>query len=286
MNSIEQPAFKRVFESTALNDGLYFFLQLVHRRYPEDAFHYTIALAIKEKKTDEEIYKEAQRNLAEIKPFLQWLNYTLPGLRKLRKELRLQVAQVTGDRHIINGYLEIGTKGRFAGIFNKNIKVKGPVYVMDEAQPPGSIKGMLERGRFGSAGHFIPLDYEVTNMANIPAESLDMVTCYNGLHFCPDERLGDFITKMHRVLRKGGLFIIREYDVTTQPMQLFASIVHTVTNLGANVPWAKEVKEYRSFRSAEEWSNIICSYSFEDKGYRLRQDKDPTLNTLMAFEKL
>lgn len=67
--------FKTVFNSTALNDGLYFFMQLIHRYYPEDAFHYAIAMAIKEKKTDEDIYREVLKSLPEIKPFLQKLTY-------------------------------------------------------------------------------------------------------------------------------------------------------------------------------------------------------------------
>jgi hypothetical protein len=49
--------FKTVFDSTPLNDGLYFFLQTVYRHYQEDEFHLLLAMATKEKKEDEEIYK-------------------------------------------------------------------------------------------------------------------------------------------------------------------------------------------------------------------------------------
>lgn len=283
MNSVDTPAFKKVFESTALNDGLYFFLQLIYRQYPEDAFHYIIALAIKEKKTDEEIYKEVLKGLPEIKPFLQWLNYTLPGIQKTRKELRRQLQRVLNNTKEINGYLEAGSKGNYLKAIPKGIKIKGHVNVMDDVVPAPSIKGMMERGRFGKAGHFIPLNYNA--VSTIHPESIDVATCYEGLHHCPEDRLNEFITGIHRVLRPGGFFILREYDVKTPDMQMFADIIHTVMSAATNIPWKQQAQELRNFRPAEEWSNIICSYGFEDLGYRILQEKDPTINTLMVFRK-
>jgi S1-C subfamily serine protease len=57
-------------------------------------------------------------------------------------------------------------------------------------------------------------------------------------------------------------------------MATFVSLVHTVFNLGLNVPWETNRSEFKSFKSIDEWSKIICSYGFEDKGERILQDKD------------
>jgi len=284
MNSVDTPAFKKVFESTALNDGLYFFLQLIYRQYPEDAFHYIMALAIKEKKTDEDIYRETQKHLPEIKPFLQWLKYTLPGIQKTRKVLRSQLQQALKGVKEINGYLEVASGGNYLKAIPKGVKVKGNVYVMDDVVPASSLKGMLERGRVGKAGHFIPLNYNA--VSTIPPESIELATCYEGLHHCPEERLEEFINGIHRVLKPGGLFVLREYDIKTHDMQLFANIIHTVMSAATNIPWKQQAQELRNFRPVEEWSNIICSYGFEDLGYRLLQEKDPTMNTLMVFRRI
>ncbi|HVX49477.1 MAG TPA: methyltransferase domain-containing protein [Chitinophagaceae bacterium] len=268
MHGADTLKFKTVFDSSALNDGLYFFLQLIHRLYPEDAFHYLIATALKEKKTDEEIYKEVQRNLPGIKPFLQKYTYAKPASRKQRKELQQQLLRLLGEKKVINGYLQLGLKENYIRGLKRHIKVKGEILTTDNTV------------------HGNPADVTELIKHNIKNDSIDIVTCYNGLHHYPDEYLDDIMKFIHRVLRKGGLLAVREYDITTPAMQTFISVVHTVINVGANVSWATNAREFRSFRPAEEWSNIITSYSFADMGKRIKQDKDPTLNTMMGFIKL
>ena len=278
--------FKTVFDSTPLNDGLYNFLQHIYHLYPEDQFHFVIAVATRTKKTDEEIYKEAQKNLPAIKPFLSALTYSLPALLKQKKELARQTLLLLGDRKTINGYLEIGSTGRYISALKKKIKVKGDIFLMNDVAPSNSMADIFERGRISKIGQFIPLTYNAISPVKIADESLDVVTCYIGLHHCPLELLEDFIQSIHRVLRKGGLFIMREHDVKTPPMATFVSMVHTVFNLGLNVPWETEAKEFKSLRSIEEWSNIITSCGFSDNGQRILQDKDPSDNTLLSFTKL
>jgi len=278
--------FKTVFDSTPLNDGLYTFLQVIYHLYPEDQFHYVLAIATRTKKTDEEIYKEAQKNLPEIKPFLSALTYSLPALLKQKKEIARQTLQLLGGRKIINGYLEIGSTGRYISSLKKRVKVKGDIFIMNDIAPANSLADIFERGRISKLGKFLPLTYQPISSAEIADESLDVVTCYIGLHHCPHELLEGFILSIKRVLRKGGLFIMREHDVKTPAMTTFVSVVHTVFNLGLNVPWEVESNEFKSFKSVEEWSSIITSYGFSDSEYRILQDKDPSGNTLLSFTKL
>jgi len=278
--------FKTVFDSTPLNDGLYTFLQVIYHLYPEDQFHYVLAVATRTKKTDEEIYKEAQRNLPEIKPFLSALTYSLPALLKQKKEIANQTLQLLGDRKTIHGYLEIGSTGRYISALKKKVKVKDGIFLMNDVAPSNSIADIFERGRITRLGHFIPLTYNPITKEEIADESLDVVTCYIGLHHCPLEQLEAFILSVRRVLRTGGLFIMREHDVKTPAMATFVSVVHTVFNLGLNVKWEIETREFKSLRSIEEWSNIITSYGFEDNKQRILQDKDPSDNTLLSFTKI
>lgn len=262
MSTGETSKFKTVFNSTPLNDGLYFFLQLIYRLYPEDAFHYAIAMAIKEKKTDEDIYREVLKSLPEIKPFLQKLTYTRRTNLKLKKELKQQTADILSGKTAIDGYLQLGGSHNYIGALKKKAKIKG--YVM----MPG-VKGIEN----------------LEQHATITDESVDVVALYNGLHFYTEEQLRDIMGFINRVLRKGGLVIIREYDVVNEHRQLFLDVIHSVINLANNVQWPVENKEHRVFKPATEWSSIITAYGFKDTGKRLIQQKDPTLNTLMAFVK-
>jgi len=112
-----------------------------------------------------------------------------------------------------------------------------------------------------------------------------MVTCYIGLHHCQSEKLDAFMDSIGRILRPGGVFVMRDHDVRNPEMHTFVSLVHTVFNLGLKIEWEEEARDTKLFRSAEDWSSYICGRGFSDTGKRILQDGDPSLNTLMAFTK-
>jgi len=97
--------------------------------------------------------------------------------------------------------------------------------------------------------------------------------------------LDGYLRSIHRVLRKGGMFIMRDHDVKTPEMSTFVSVVHTVFNLGLNVTWETDKDEFKSFKSIGEWSRIVSGYGFKDSGARILQDNDPSDNTLVLFTK-
>jgi SAM-dependent methyltransferase len=279
--------FKAVFSDTKWSDDFYRFLQVIFHLYPEDKLHYLIALAAKEKNTDEEIYKTVQQGLPRIKPFLSELTYALPALKKQKREMARQVLQLLDGKRATNGYLEIGSTGRYISELRRHISVSGPIWLTNDIAPNNSIADILERGQLGKLGQFIPLNnYVPITPGAIPDESLDLVTCHIGLHHCPHERLDGYIKSIHRVLRKGGLFIMRDHDVKTPEMATFVSLVHTVFNLGLKVSWETDRSEFKSFKPIEQWSGLISAYGFKDTGARILQDKDPSDNTLVAFVKL
>ncbi len=279
--------FKSVFSNTTWSDKFYGFLQVIFHLYPEDKFHYLIAKLSKEKATDEEIYKAVQANLPSIKPFLSELTLALPALKKQKKEMSNQVLQLLGDKKKVNGYLEIGSTGRYISELRKHISLSGNVYLTNDIVPSNSIADIMERGQISKIGTFFSLDnYQPISPSQISDDSVDLVTCHIGLHHCPHELLDGYIKSIHRVLRKDGLFIMRDHDVKTPEMATFVSLVHTVFNLGLNVSWETDKGEFKSFKSIEEWSKLISSYGFKDNGQRILQYKDPSDNTLVSFTKI
>lgn len=278
--------FKTVFSDTKWSDAFYRFLQVIFHLYPEDKFHYLIASTAKEKSTDEEIYKTVQQNLSTIKPFLSELTLALPALKKQKKEMSRQVLQLLGNKKQINGYLEIGSTGRYISDLRKHIALSGNIFLTNDIAPGNSIADIFERGQLNKIGQFIPLTYQPISKNDIADESVDLVTCHIGLHHCPTELLEGYIKSIHRILRPGGLFIMRDHDVKTSEMATFVSLVHTVFNLGLNVSWETDSSEFKSFKSIDEWSKIVSAYGFKDKGERILQDKDPSDNTLICFTKI
>lgn len=284
---ITHSEFKTVFADSVWSDKFYRFLQVIFHLYPEDKFHYLIAATTNEKNNDEEIYKTIQSKLPTIKPFLSELTLALPALKKQKKEMSRQVLQLLSSKTNINGYLEIGSTGRYISDLRKHMKVSGNIYLTNDISPNNSIADIMERGQLGKIGTFFSIDdYKPISEKIIASESVDLVTCHIGLHHCPQQLLEGYIKSIHRILRKGGLFIMRDHDVKTPEMATFVSLVHTVFNLGLNESWEKDSSEYKSFKSMDEWSKIICSYGFADSGARILQDKDPSENTLVSFTKL
>ena len=279
--------FKAVFTDTKWSDSFYRFLQVIFHLYPEEKFHHLLAATTKEKGTDEEIYKTVQRGLPKIKPFLSEFTLALPALKKQKKEMARQVLQLLGNRTNINGYLEIGSTGRYISELRKHISLPGNIYLTNDIAPGNSPGDIFERGQLRKFGTFIPLDdYTPIPATIIPNESVDLVTCHIGLHHCPHEKLGPYIQSIHRVLRKGGQFIMRDHDVKTPEMSTFVSVVHTVFNLGLNISWEVDQKDFKSFKPIDEWSKIISGFGFKDSGARILQDNDPSDNTLISLTKL
>jgi SAM-dependent methyltransferase len=281
--------FKTVFSNTLWSDKFYRFLQVIFHLYPEDKFHHLIATESKQESNDndEKIYKAVQGNLPKIKPFLSELTLALPALKKQKKEMSNQVLQLLGNKTDVNGYLEIGSTGRYISELRNHISLSGDIFLTNDIVTDYSIADIMERGQIRKIGKFFSLNsYQPISPNQIADESIDLITCHIGLHHCPLELLDGYIKSLHRVLRKGGMFIMRDHDVNTPEMATFVSLVHTVFNLGLNVSWETDSSEFICFKSIDEWSKLISNYGFKDSGVRILQDKDPSDNTLISFTKL
>lgn len=279
--------FKAVFNDTKWSDDFYRFLQVIFHLYPEDKFHQLIKEETAKGKTDEEIYKSVQSKLKNIKPFLSELTYALPALKKQKKEIVRQTLELLGGIKQINGYAEIGSTGRYISQLKKETKVAGPIYLINDLAPTNSPGDIMERGQLGKLGTFVGINgYNPISSSVIPDASLDVVTCNIGLHHSPVAKLDGFVKSINRILRPGGSFVIRDHNVKIPEMATFVSLVHTVFNVGLNETWEFETKDFKNFKSTDEWAEIIEKAGFKDAGKRILQDKDPSDNTLMLFTKV
>jgi FAD/FMN-containing dehydrogenase len=278
--------FHRVFGDSRKHDGFYLFLQNIYRLYPEDRFHALIKVACAEHKDDEAIYRHIQRELPHIKPTLSELTYAVPALLKQKREMARQTMQLLGDRRHIRGYVEIGTTGRYISELRKQLRVEGDIVLINDVAPGGSPADIVERGQIGKLGRFVSInDYAPIAEADLPSASVDMITCYIGLHHAKPDRLHQFICSIERALRPGGVFILRDHDVTTPLMHDFVSLAHTVFNAGLGLPWQNNRDELRFFEPVARWSERLQAAGLMDTGQRLLQANDPSENVLMAFVK-
>jgi FAD/FMN-containing dehydrogenase len=278
--------FHRVYADVNQRDNFYRFLQNIFHLYPEDRFHALIRQACRNHGDDSSIYRQVQQMLPQIKTFLSEFTYALPALKKQKKEMLRQTLELLGDKRSISGYIEIGSTGRYISALKGPIRFRGEVVLINDVAPTNSPADIMERGGLSQIGRWLPLDmYAPISAEEVRDHSVDLVTCYIGLHHIDPPDLQPFLASIHRVLRPGGLFIVRDHDVTNQEMDDFVSLAHTVFNLGLGASWETNFAEPRFFASIDDWVARLAAAGFKDNGARLLQENDPTRNVLMAFTK-
>jgi len=276
--------FKSIFSETEWSDKFFLFLQNVYNIYPENEFHMLIQQAVKTKNTDAEIYADIQQNLPKIRPFLAELRFALPALIKQKKEMTRQTLALLGEHKKINGYVEIGSTGRYISELRKHLQIKSPIYLVNDLPPTYSPADLMERGQIKKLGQYISLnDYAPISSSNIPDNSIDLVTCYIGLHHVPLDKLSDFVQSIKRILRQGGRLIVRDHDVSSEKMRTFVSLVHTVFNAGLGISWKDNINELRYFTSISTLISYLQERGFTYTGKKLLQKNDPSDNTLLEF---
>jgi FAD/FMN-containing dehydrogenase/SAM-dependent methyltransferase len=277
--------FKAVFGHADLRDGFYRFLQNVYRLFPEHRFHPLIAEASRQGKTDEEIYAEVQRRLPEVAPFLAPLRYALPALTKQQKEIARETAEILQGTGPIAGYAEIGTAGRYVTTLRALLGITGPTYLVSDVEPGFSPPDLMERRGLGKPWTFALVPNYEPIPATVPDASVDLATMYIGLHHSPLDRLDAFVDSIHRILKPGGRFVLRDHDVTSPAMEAMVGLAHDVFNAGLGVPWGVNAAELRLFRTVAAWEAYLTGRGFKSAGKRIFQEHDPTRNALLLFTK-
>ena len=284
---INNSEFRQIYNTVQQRDAFYLFLQNIYHLYPEHLFHQLIMDTCQYINSDEAIYHEIQYSLPDIKPALADIRFALPALAKQKKEMAEQTQTILPtDRHL-NGYLEIGSTGRYVNGLKKALKLSGKVFISNESAPDNSPAEIVERGSIKLVGKFFALnDYEPIPDNIIEDNSLDLITCYVGLHHCPPEKLDAYIDSIYRVLKPEGYFILRDHDAGTDQQRIFCSLVHTVFNAGLHISWQENQAELRNFQGIDYWISALEKKGLKDSKQYLLQAHDPSLNTLMCFKKV
>lgn len=291
--ALPESEFQAVYRDTAMHDGFYKFLQNIYHLYPDDRFHQLIAETTEAQKDgdDETIYRRIQEKLSTVKPPLSPLSgplfYQLPALRVQKDEMTRQTTELVKPLlSKVDGYVEIGTTGRYVKGLRRALSIRGPITLVNDVAPGSGPVDIVERGQLAQAGAYVPMgNYDPLPANAIPDASVDLVSCFIGLHHIAPERLEPFVRSIHRVLRDGGVFVLRDHDVTDLAMDRFVALAHTVFNCGLGAPWKVNENEPRYFVSIATWSERLEQWGFRDTQKRLAQDHDPTKNLLMAFVK-
>eukprot|EP00026_Physarum_polycephalum_P000921 Phypoly_transcript_00922.p1 GENE.Phypoly_transcript_00922~~Phypoly_transcript_00922.p1 ORF type:complete len:1281 (-),score=247.58 Phypoly_transcript_00922:48-3377(-) len=222
----------------------------------------------------------------------------LKQLRQQKDELAqetLSIISRLGRIGQLHDYVSIGDNGKLVISLRDALNMRGNVWVVHDTQPNSSdLLVVLERGSVEPLGTFVPIDYEnvITPQWGIPDEAADLVTMNQGLHHLPREEIMKFLSQVYRILRPGGLFIVREHDAKpadnikgTNEHDLIPmlDIAHSVFNVVTGVAFNEERAEIRGFRSVLQWREILEAAGFVDTMLYAKQPTDPTVDVMMCF---
>lgn len=279
--------FKAVYGDPQMKAAFLLFLTNVYHLFPEDRFHRLIEETTRAAGSDKEIYVWVQARIPEIKPMLGDFRYALPALSKQKAEMTAQTLELLGPARNIDGYMEIGTTGRYAGRIRSAIDLKGDLLLVNTDEPGYSPADIAERGGIGKVGRFVALkDYAPVPSSEVKEGSLDLVSNFIGFHHSPLPKLDPFVRSLHRVLRPGGRMIVRDHDVSSPQMNRMVALAHDVFNMGLGTEWAANQQELRHFTSLAQLDAYLGERGFKSDGRKLFQDGDPTRNALMVFTRV
>jgi len=278
--------FHYIYGNDALRKDFYKFLTNVFHLQPEVDLHRLISEVTAKHENDKDIYTDLRGEIGSIRPFLSGLTYALPALAKQKQVIAEQTTQLLPDKPYHEGYLEVGSTGRYLDSLEEDLEIRGERYFMGPVQATYSIPDMIDRGQIAKAGEFIDLNnYQSGIGAVIPDNSIDLATVYIGFHHCPIALREEFISSIRDVLRPGANMILRDHNVYDESMWKMVALAHDVFNMGTNESWQYNEEELRKFYSLEDLDNMLRLYGFRSDGKKVYQDGDPTLNALMLYKK-
>lgn len=279
--------FKAIYGDPKLRAAFLLFLTNVFHLFPEERLHRLLEEAANAGKTDREIYALVQSRLPEIKPILAELRFALPALSKQKDEMTAQTLELLGSARRIDGYLELGSTGRYASRLKSALDLRGDLVLLHSAPPGYSPEDIVERGGLMKLGRFVPMnDYAPVPASDVPDRSLDLVANYIGFHHSPLPKLDAFVASLHRALRPGGRMIVRDHDVDSPAMNRMVALAHDVFNMGLGTPWPVNQGELRHFTSLTQLTGYLEARGFKSDGRKLLQRGDPTQNALMVFTRV
>ncbi len=282
--------FKSIFQNDEWRDKFYLFLQNIFSIAPTKDIYTLIHDIVEQYDTDEEIYNEIQKWLKKVKPILWDLKYGIPSLKKQKDEMVNQtldlLAEITEWKNFkVDGYLEIGWLWRYKNTLEKELDFSWENYFFTEEKQSYSPVHILERWQIGKLNNASLLTYDTSDFNQIPDNSLSMIAIYIGIHHCPAEQLNAFNKQLYKKLKPGGILIIRDHNAHTPMLKEMAWIAHDVFNVGTWVSPDVNFSEYRNFMSVDEVNKHVEEVWFIAWKWAILQDNDPTLNSLIYFQK-
>jgi len=254
-------------------------------------------------KSDTDIFVSLQKQIEQRGPPLSKLSGLWAGIKQLsaqRAELVRETVSVLarlGKVGVMHSYCSIGDHGKLVLALREALGMLGRAWIAHDVNAKeDDVPACLERGANDGleVAEFVAIDYSnlcrgassAGLLAAIPSGACDLVTLNQGLHHLVPAQIPNLLAAVHRVLRPGGVFLLREHDLDNECRLLpMLDCAHMVFNAVTGVRVEVERQELRCFRPLAHWREIVAQAGFEDAQVYELQPHDPTVDVMLSFTK-
>ena len=302
---VKESYFRKAFETPEMREEMAkFFKTILFRLDEKKVMAEMEKLLADPTKTDEQIYNELK---AKVDSLQRWFSpilriYSLVWVLKRGLGRQVQELMQGFDKSRFKDYLEVYDR-RYAATIRwwTGAPLNGRVSAVCDSSAVGFGDRIQAGTLFYPYKQDIPLNdancgnpllevnktHKPISEQEMASNSVDLIGCLGGLHHIPEGRTGPFVTSLHRVLRPGGVFLLRDHNVTDQGLFAIAATVHSFVNIVDKQDWAIEDAEVRRFFSMAGWQNILEKNGFSRMSPKcLVLKDDPTANGMAIFAKV
>lgn len=285
-NSDQHLAYIKMFNDPTMAGKFKEFLKHIFNVYPYEKLYKIVEDRMNSngKKYTENMFRLVYDSISGLSDNLIITKGSFKSLTAQKRDIAGQVKRLLEKTYLdkdINGQVCIGDPGRYSKVLKDKLNIKRNTYIVHDREGWTDI---IERGSIMNTGKKVTVDFNNIKALDIPDESVDLVTCFPGLHHMTSDNINVLMQEVTRVLRPNGRFMLREHNGHKNLVPLLVC-AHNIFNAVTGVSYEDEKNEYREFRTIEEWRNLVEPYGFTDKRIYEIQENDPTEDYLMLFVK-
>lgn len=236
-------------------------------------------------KDDMDVYATLVKELGSAGFSRMWKS--LKQLQQQRDEFTREVASILSRLGLLGRVKDVcyvGDKGKLALSFNATLGTNPTTAYVVHDSDGATMNAILERGSIQAVGKHAYMDYQNPSKIDMPSACVDMVTLMGGLHHMPQGQVMSFLAEVNRILKPGGLFLVREHDSSAGLLPLL-DVAHSLFNALTGSSLREEKNERRAFRPLLEWREIVEASGLVDVMLYEVQEDDPTVDEMMVFMK-
>lgn len=219
-----------------------------------------------------------------------WNLGKIKALRHQKHVIQGQLAQLKDKIPYIDTYIELGTPGTYIEAFQSVFGLFGEVISINDSE---SFAGYVQAFSFNPFSKFRPYDqfYPLNNYDPLPVSissgSVGAISIFGGLHHIPPQKYNRFIESVARVLRPGGVLILREHNTASSDEFDIAYMAHLTFNAFIDESSEQEEQEeLRLFAPLDKWTKDLSKVGLiRDTDVEIYQNNDTSRNALLLYRK-